>query len=173
MIMAEWGFEIGSIWFNAVDILMVACVLIGAIAGAVRSFSIEFSSRAGFLVGLALAIAFTRSGSTIIIDKVALSLLPSTLIAFLILFTVGYLVTMLLGKGLDALLDALHLGFIDRLLGLILGMCEILIVISAIVFILDLQSLFDLSQLLNKSYFTVHLIRPLATAGTKLIGELI
>jgi len=171
--MAEWGFQIGSMWFNAVDIAIVVLALLGAITGVVRGFSIEFSARAGFLIGLVVALFFAKTGSAIIVDTFSLPLFWSTLIAFIVLFIIGFLLTMAVGKMLDKALDALSLDWLDRLLGFFLGMAEVIVVISAIVYVLELQQVSDLGPYLDPSFFAEKLLRPIAKMGTALVKEIL
>lgn len=171
--MAEWGFQIGSMWFNAVDIAIVVLALLGAITGVVRGFSIEFSARAGFLIGLVVALFFVKTGSKIVVDTFSLPLFWSTLIAFILLFIIGFLLTMAAGNMLDKALDALGLDWLDRLLGFFLGMIEIIVLISAIVYLLGLQQVIDFGPFLEPSFFAQRLLSPIAKMGTALVKEIL
>ena len=66
--MAEWSFSLGSFAFNVVDVVIIALAFMSAIAGAVRGFALEFSARAGFLVGFVVALIFSQLGANLVGD---------------------------------------------------------------------------------------------------------
>ena len=171
--MAEWGFQLGSYWFNAIDVIIVVIALLGAITGVIRGFSIEFSSRAGFLIGFAIALIFSNIISHLFTNTFNLPVFWSTFIAYIVLFIVGYLFTMAIGNMLDRALDALGLNWLDRLLGFFLGIVEVLVVISAIVYLLELQSVINVRPYLDPSFFAEKILRPLAKIGSSFVKEII
>ncbi|MHC1693246.1 MAG: CvpA family protein [Sphaerochaetaceae bacterium] len=167
--MADWGITIGSYVFNIVDVIIVALAFMGAVAGGIRGFAMEFSSRAGFLIGLMVALVFTKTGTPIIVDTFGIPLFWCTLIAFTILFIIGYLLMMMAGTLLDKTLDALRLDWLDRLLGFFLGIAEILVLVAFIIYVLDLQQVIDVSQYIDSSVISERIIRPLTPKGVELV----
>ncbi|MDD3823794.1 MAG: CvpA family protein, partial [Sphaerochaetaceae bacterium] len=141
--------------------------------GAVRGFALEFSSRAGFLVGFVIALVFSRLGANLVLDTFSLPLFWSTLIAFIVFFIIGYLLVMAVGSLLDRTLDAMGLEWLDRLLGLVLGVIEVFVVVAFIIYLLDLQKVIDLSAYMNPSVITTRLLRPLTPKGIELVKGLL
>lgn len=163
--MAEWGFSIGAYALNIVDVLILIIALLAAVTGVTQGFTMKFSSRVGFLVGFLVALLFASLGSKLIIDTFDLPLLWSTLIAFILLFIIGYVLMMLVGSLLDRTLDALHLDWLDRLLGLVLGIIEAFIMVSFIIYLLELQKVIDVSIYFERSVLTMKIIKPLTPVG--------
>jgi membrane protein required for colicin V production len=170
--MAEWGLTIGSYVFNIVDVAIVVLAFMGAVMGSVKGFAMEFSARAGFLVGIAIALVFAKLGSDIVMENLGLPLLWSTLIAFVVLFIIGYLVMMLLGTLLDKTLDALMLDWLDRLLGFFLGIAEVLVVVAFLIYMLQIQNVVDLSQYFTKSVIFENILKPIAPKGLEFMKGL-
>lgn len=171
--MASWGFALGPFVFNVVDVAIVAIAFFAAVAGAVRGFAMEFSSRAGFLIGFVVGLVFARLGAALVYDTFGLPMLWSTLISFIVFFIVGYLLMMMVGSMVDKTLEAMKLDWLDRLLGLLLGVVEVFVVVAFIVYLLDLQKVIDLSAYLNPSVITSRLIRPLTPKGIELVKGLL
>lgn len=171
--MAAWGLSLGPYVFNIVDVAIVAIAFFAAVAGAVRGFALEFSSRAGFLVGFVIALVFSRLGANLVLDTFSLPLFWSTLITFIVFFIIGYLLVMAVGSLLDRTLDAMGLEWLDRLLGLVLGVIEVFVVVAFIIYLLDLQKVIDLSAYMNPSVITTRLLRPLTPKGIELVKGLL
>jgi len=171
--MVDWGFSIGSYVFNIVDIAILALAFMGAVVGSVRGFAMEFSARAGFLVGIVIAVVFAKLGAGLVMDNLGLPVLWSTMIAFVVLFIIGYLVMMMLGTLLDKTLDALMLDWLDRLLGFFLGIAEVLVVVAFLIYMLQLQSVVDLSAYFTKSVIFENILKPIAPKSLELMKGLL
>jgi len=90
-----------------------------------------------------------------------------------ILFIIGYLAMMLVGSLLGNTLDALGLDWLDRLLGLALGIVEAFLVVAFLIYLLELQSVVDLSIYIEPSIITTKLIKPLTPVGLELVKGLV
>jgi membrane protein required for colicin V production len=171
--MVDWGFTIGAYVFNIVDVAIVVLAFMGAVVGSVRGFAMEFSARAGFLVGIVIALVFAKLGAGLVMDNLGLPVLWSTLIAFVVLFIIGYLIMMMLGTLLDKTLDALMLDWLDRLLGFFLGIAEVLVVVAFLIYMLQLQNVVDLSAYFTKSVIFENILKPIAPKGLELMKDLL
>lgn len=171
--MAEWGFALGPYVFNIVDVLIVVVAFLAAVVGAVRGFAMEFSSRAGFLVGFVVALVFARLGTSLVSETFDLPILWSTLIAFIVFFIIGYVLMMMVGSLLDRTLDAMRLDWLDRLLGMALGVVEVVVVVAFIVYLLEMQNVVNLDAYLDPSVITSRFIRPLTPKGLELVKGLL
>jgi membrane protein required for colicin V production len=170
--MANWQFTVAHFVFNIVDIVILALAFLAAVVGATKGFAREFSARAGFLVGLFVALQFTTLATSLVVNTFDLPLLWSTLIAFIILFAIGYIVIMIIGSLLEKTLHALKLAWLDHLLGLALGVVELLAVVALIVYLLELQNVINLGSYFDNSLFVQMLIKPLTAKGLDLIKGL-
>ena len=136
--------------FNVGDIVSVAVIALMALKVAMRGFSYELSSKAGIFIGLLSALMFSSPVSVFLDSRYELGSY-STLVAMGVLFLLGYVAAKLLLSTLDELFEVLHLRFLDHILGFGLGAVEGIIIVSVVVYILQLQTMFDLEQITSVS----------------------
>jgi membrane protein required for colicin V production len=163
--MAEWSFSIGAASFNLVDIIIVVILLVTTIMATVRGFALTFSKRLSFFVGLGLALLFASRLATVLIDTFEIPLLWATLIAFVAIFIVVYLVIMLFGRLLSKALEAIHLSFLDKILGAALGVVEAFVIVATIVYLIGLQNVINVDPYLSGSFFVTKVVAPLTPIG--------
>ncbi len=171
--MIDWGFTIGSYVFNIIDVTIVVFAFMGAVVGSARGFAMAFSARVGFLIGIIIALFFTRLGAALIMENFDLPIIWSTLIAFVVLFIIGYVAMMFVGTLLDKTLDALMLDWLDRLLGFFLGIVETLVVMAFIIYVLQLQPVVDMSPYFSNSVIFENILKPIASKGVEFMKELL
>lgn len=113
-------------------------------------------------IGFFIAIVGSMSLTTFIISK--LNLKPGNelgpYISYFIVFISIFIVVLLLGKMIEKLLKIVHLNFINRLGGGLLGMLKIIFLIS-LIFWLSSQVSFINTKSLEKSFF-YRPLRPIA-----------
>lgn len=171
--MAEWSFSIGALSFNLVDIIIVVILLVTTITAAVRGFALTFSKRLSFFVGLGVALVFAKLPAGLLAKTFEIPPLWATLIAFVLLFIVGYLLVMLFGRLLSKALQAVRLNFLDHILGAVLGVFEAFIIVAVIVYLIGLQNVFDVEPFLSRSLFVTRVVAPLTPIGVSWIKGLI
>lgn len=166
---------------NTLDwIFILILVLLGARC-MIRGFVAEVLSVAALLLGLLAALFFYKSAGALFVSwglggqGAALSGILGFAAVFLLVFLVVKLVERLIREGIEAA----QLGGIDRVLGLVLGLAEGLLLVSLVLVAMSLlepsfKSLPGYSKLLRDSYFA-RLILPIvgpelakATQGIKL-----
>ncbi|MDT4762939.1 CvpA family protein [Sphaerochaeta sp. PS] len=157
----DWGMTIGSVYFNSIDIIVFALAIIGGIADTLTGFADAFAHRAGFIVGFFLALMFTKILSEVLLASFGLGMLVSSLISFVVLFLAGYVLMRVIGNLLDTALNVTGLRAVNGLLGFIWGVLEVVVFSSLILYMLELQTAFDLSSVLDRSQFILRLVRPM------------
>jgi len=170
-VMSNWTLDLFGYAFNALDVAIVALCFMGAVSAASRGFAMEFSSRSGLLIGAVVALMFSRSGAEFIAERFGLPPLWSTLISFVVFFVVGYLIMLALGAILDKTLDVLMLDWMDGLLGFALGIVEVLLVVSFLIYAAQSQGFYDVSAYVNPSVIYTQLLRPIAPRGIEIFKE--
>ncbi|WP_320130769.1 CvpA family protein [uncultured Sphaerochaeta sp.] len=160
----DWGITIGSVYFNSIDVIVFAFAIIGGIGGALNGFADSFSHRAGYLAGFLVGLMFTRILADLLVESFNLPIFVATLISFILLFLVGYEVLRFIGNLVETALTGIGLTPLNSLLGFVWGVFEMLVLMSFILYILQLQKAFDLSQILDKSQFVLRFVRPLVPA---------
>ncbi|NCB01618.1 MAG: CvpA family protein [Spirochaetia bacterium] len=171
--MNEWSLAIGIYNITVIDIIIIVLLIIGAVLGAVKGFAREASTRFGFIVAVFVAFLFTELGSTLIINTFNLPLLWSSFIAFLLIFIVAYTIMLTIGTLLEKTLETIKLGWLDSLLGLVLGFVEMFLAVTFIIYILDMQNVIDVYQYLSKSEIFTRIIEPNVPKGIEFLKGVI
>ncbi len=169
----DWGFQIGSVYFSSVDIIVFVLCMLGGIGGALTGFARSFTSGAGYIAGFFAALMFTDKLSMKIQETFA-SLTPfwSVFITFIILFIAGFIVLRLLGSFLAGIMERNGVAVINGLMGFFWGVLEAALVLSLVIYILSLQNLFDLSPWFAESVIVTRLIAPIAPQSVQFISGL-
>jgi membrane protein required for colicin V production len=149
--------------FGTIDIIALVVLAIAALRITFKGFIPEFMSKAGLIVGLLAALMFSSLLTPVIEQQLGLGRW-NNVISFVIIFLAGYLLMKLFSSVLTNLLEALHLDILDHIFGFALGLIEGAIVISLLVYLLKLQSLIDVSAMLESSW-VVQLLEPIAPYG--------
>ena len=108
-----------------------------------------------FFTGFIFALMLTNTASIFIIKRLDYSINPIllSLLCFLVIFLLFSFGTRYLGLALGKMMKSLHLEMVDKILGFILGIFEMIIIITLIVTIFEHQVLFDFSKVSEKSFF--------------------
>lgn len=157
----DWGMTIGSVYFNSIDIIVFCLAIIGGIADTITGFADSFTHRAGFIVGFFLSLMFTKMLAEVLLASFGLAMFFSSLISFVLLFLAGYILMRVIGNLLETALNVTGLRPVNSLLGFIWGVVEVIVFSAFILYILELQTAFNLSSVLDKSQFVLRLVRPL------------
>ncbi|MDR0719723.1 MAG: CvpA family protein [Treponema sp.] len=143
------------------DLIFLILLVLMIIRGRVRGFLLEIFSWASLILGILVAVYFYKTVGALIREKYFpnLKALPDIL-AFVLLFIGVFLIMKMLQKILSDVVKGVKLGGVDKLLGTVFGFIEGMVLISLVLFILSIQPLFDVSAVLEESFFS-KLILPL------------
>ena len=151
------------------DIVSLIILFILAIRATFRGFLTEIMSMASIIVGITIAVVFTRPVSFLLEDYIGSSFW-NMIIAFLGLFLVSYLIIKIFESSLNTLIEKVQLEKLDQSLGFFLGLIEGFLLIVIVVFVLQAQQFFDVSNLFDNSYAS-SIAEKIIPIGTKLIEE--
>jgi membrane protein required for colicin V production len=166
---------------NTLDwIFVVVLVLLGARC-MIKGFVSEVLSVAALLVGLLSALFLYKAASQLLVSwgLAATPQIVPAILGFAIVFLLAFLLVKLIERLLREGIEAAELGGVDRILGLLLGLAEGLILVSLVLVAMSLlepalKSIAGYHKLLSGSFFA-RLILPLigpevakATQGIKL-----
>lgn len=147
---------------NLLDGIFGALALAIAIRAGLRGFARELMA----MLALAAAIAAAVFGYKALAPAFR-SWLPGTafpeVIAFIALFAVVFLVMKLLEKSVGDLSDRMGAGGADHLLGVVFGLVESFLLVCLVLLVLELQTFFDMSQILAGSWCARTLLPLVAT----------
>ena len=151
----------------AFDIVSLIILLILAIRVTFRGFVAEIMSMASVLVGIIIAVIFTHPISILLQDYIGESFW-NTVIAFLGLFLISYLIIKIFENSMNSLIEKVQLEKLDQSLGFFLGLVEGFLFVVILVFILRAQPLFEVDKLLENS-FSASIADKIIPIGTKII----
>lgn len=135
---------------SPLDIVFIVLIAAGAIRCAFRGFISEVMSFAALILGVAAAVFFSKAGASLIDRYVGVSNW-NQIIAFLVIFILAYLIVKLLEGILHRIFDRIHLEKLDRVLGFFLGLAEGCLAVFLLVYIMQVQPIFNLQELLENS----------------------
>ena len=137
---------------NPLDIIFLILMVVFVIRGLLRGFVVEFSSVAAIFLSILIAVLFSGLAAQLL-DKFLEPSFWNQVIAFLALFMLTYLLVKLFEAGLKNLVSHAKLENLDRALGLFLGLIEGLLVVFILLFVLYVQPLFPVADVIAESFF--------------------
>ncbi len=160
--------------FSAIDIAFVALIVIFIVRCSLRGFVSELLSMASVVLGLLAALYFHLKGGVFIRERFmpGMKVLPE-IIAFVLLFLIVFVVVKILEALLKQIIEGIRLGKLDRFLGIVFGLIEGVVVVCLVLFIIDIQPLFDARQLLAKSFFASYLMPFITGRGKEVVESVI
>ena len=135
---------------HPMDIVFLVLIAAGAIRCAFKGFIGEIMSFAALILGIVGAVFFSKAGAIVIDTYVGFSNW-NQIIAFLVIFILVYLLVKIIEKILHRILDRINLERLDRVLGFFLGLVEGGLAVVLIVYLMEVQPIFDLDSVLEKS----------------------
>lgn len=146
------------------DIVFLVLLAASAIRCTLRGFVAEIMSMAAILASLGGALLLANTGA-LLIDKYVGFTKWNHIIAFLVIFLAIYLAVKLLEGLLHRLFEKIHLDKLDRALGFFLGLAEGALAVVFLVFLIQMQPLFELDELLNGSSIALFVLDFIPTIG--------
>ena len=122
---------------NWLDVLLLLPLLVGLVRGLMRGFISEIIAIAVVLLGVLGAKLWAQFFSAWLLAQFAWPQGVCDVVAYTLLFLAIAIVLSLLARLLTKFMRAIHLGWANRLLGGIFGICKYGILVLIAVFIMD------------------------------------
>jgi membrane protein required for colicin V production len=151
--------------WNSLDIVLGIIVLFMLLRGLIRGALAELFSVGAIVVGIAAAVIFSAQAGVALEQNIGLNGW-GRIIAFLGLFLVTYVVMKLLEKVFKGVVASINLQNLDKALGLFLGIIEGIALTTLVIFVLRLQPVFDVEDILSGS-LCVRILEPLMSFVVK------
>ncbi len=155
--------------FAIFDAIGVIILIVAAIRGAFRGFVTELMSALSVLAGVLVAIVFTSPATPWLIPYIG-DTFWTPVVAFLVLFVGTYLLVKLLESLLHGLVDRIQIEKLDQALGFFLGLVEGVLLLAVLVFVLQVQPMFEVGRLFTDS-FLADLMQRFIPVGAQFIEE--
>ncbi|GHU02484.1 hypothetical protein FACS1894147_04460 [Spirochaetia bacterium] len=152
-----------------IDYILGAVLLLLTIRCGLHGFVDEAFSMASVVLGLLAAVLLNKNGAIYIRTKILADVkaLPE-IMAFIAIFLVVFLVIKIVKAILTDIIERVHLGGVNGVLGIFFGLLEGFVVVSLILFVMTIQPLFDPLPVLRGSRFA-ELLLPLISNPGELI----
>ncbi|OJF77652.1 MAG: colicin V production protein [Treponema sp. CETP13] len=138
--------------FTLLDFIFMVIILFIAIHGAIVGFIDELFGKVAIILALFIAIMF-YSNIAVYINEHIVSEFASSLLAFILLFIAVFLFVKIIQHFIGGLFESEIMGSLDHVLGFLLGAIEGLLIISVVLIIFYAQPWFDVSGVLQGSFF--------------------
>lgn len=122
---------------NTIDLIFAILFLWAAYRGYSKGFIVQLATLAALLLGIIGAVMFSDLTSKLIIKKFDVSGQYLPIISFAVTFIVIVIVVHLLSKMLNKLVDAVALGLVNRLLGVVFSALKIGFIVSVLLVIIN------------------------------------
>lgn len=123
---------------NWLDILILVPLLAGLVRGLMRGFVSEVIGLAVVILGVLGSRLFAPPFSAWLLKQFAWKAEVCDIVAYILIFLAIAIVLSILGSLLSRLLHAIHLGWVNRLLGAVVGVAKLSIVVLLAVYVMEL-----------------------------------
>jgi len=117
---------------NYIDIIIAIPLIWGAIRGFSRGFLIEAATLAGLAAGIFLALIAADVAGRVMMALVDWNPIPFKFLAFVLVFVLVVVALKFLAKVIEHMLKAIHLNFINRFAGLLVGALKFALILSIV-----------------------------------------
>jgi len=122
---------------NTVDLVFAILLLWSAYRGFTKGFIVQLATLAALLLGILGAVLFSDFTSDLIIKKFEVSGQYLPILSFAVTFIVIVIAVHLLAKMLNKLIDAIALGIVNRLLGVLFSLLKTAFIVSIILVLIN------------------------------------
>jgi membrane protein required for colicin V production len=122
---------------NLLDFILLIPVVWLCIRGFQKGFIIELASLIGLVLGIIAAYYFADNVQGFIKDYFSMKEQTSRIIAYIAIFLAVVLIVYLIGKMMEGLIDIVAMGWLNKLLGAIIGLAKGIVLVCIILFIFE------------------------------------
>ncbi|WP_372774069.1 CvpA family protein [Mangrovibacterium sp.] len=115
-----------------IDIIFGVLLLIAAVRGFMKGFIVELASLAALILGIWGAIHFSHITADFIVETFHWESKHTGVVAFLVTFVLIIVGLHLLGNVLTKVVEAIALGFLNKLAGLLFGIVKTAVILSVV-----------------------------------------
>ena len=122
---------------NLLDLILLIPVVWLCIRGFSKGFIIELASLIGLILGIVAAYYFSGYVMDLMKDYFTFNEQTRRIIAYIVIFLAVMLVVYLIGKALEKVIDIVMLGWLNKLLGAMVGLAKGVVLVGIILFIIE------------------------------------
>ncbi len=133
------------------DIIGGVILLIGVIRGYSNGFVLELTQIASVFIGIIVALKYTNPIAKFLSQHVAFSFELIQIVVFLVVFALSVMIMHLIGNLMTKFLKLIFLGWLNRLLGIVLGVIKAILLLCLLTVIT--QRVNDVIHIIPQAYF--------------------
>ena len=122
---------------NIIDIIILVCFVPAIVQGISKGFITQAISLVSIILGVWLAFHFSKPAGDFLEGFIDLSGPWLHAVSFALILLVVVLVLNLIGKGLGKVVKLAMLGWMDKLLGIVLAVVKVFLLIGLVVILFD------------------------------------
>ncbi|MBS3807052.1 MAG: CvpA family protein [Bacteroidales bacterium] len=122
---------------NLFDLVFIVLLIWSAYRGFTKGFILQLSTLAALLLGIYGAIHFSDFTARMLTEHFSISTDYLSIIAFALTFVAIVIAVHLLARLIEKLIQAIALGFINRILGIVFGIAKTAFIISIILVLVN------------------------------------
>jgi len=134
---------------NLLDFLILVPVVWLCIRGFMKGLIIELATLIGIVLGILAAYHFAGDMQNILKDFFTFSERATRIVSYIIIFVIVWLLVYIIGKILEKTVDLVAMGWLNKLLGAIIGIAKGIVLVCIIFFLIEK---FDPSQKVIKPH---------------------
>ncbi|MCL2186275.1 MAG: CvpA family protein [Treponema sp.] len=153
---------------SVIDVIFIILIALFMIRCFLKGFISELLSMAAFVFGIIAALFFYKNGGVYLRENFFPEMnnpIPEIL-SFIALFLIVFIISKFLDMLLRGVIYGIKLGGADKLLGLVFGFIEGLVVVCLVLFVMHIQPLFNAAPVFESSFFAKMLLPLIAEAGS-------
>jgi membrane protein required for colicin V production len=121
---------------NLLDFLILIPIVWGFIRGLTKGLIIELATLAGLILGILAAYYFATEVSELIRSYFTFSDRTARTIAYILIFVAVMIIAYIIGKIIEKTVDLIALGWLNKLLGAIVGLAKGALVAGLIIYLI-------------------------------------
>ena len=122
---------------NLLDLFILIPIVWLCIRGFTKGFIIELATLIGLVLGILAAYYFADNVQEYLKDYFTLSTQGMRIVSYILIFLAVLLVVYLIGKLIEKLVDIVALGWLNKILGAVIGLAKGVVVVAIILFIFE------------------------------------
>lgn len=153
--------------FNFLDAIFLIVLLFTAVNATVKGFIHELFSKTALFLGLFIAAIFFNKLAPFLDPYIKITVL-NQIISFVLIFIIIYLFVRLIQQAIKNIFEGDIMKGLDKALGFLFGIAEGFVLISVILVIFYAQPWFNVTHLLQDSFFN-NLLKTMLSAPTEYV----
>lgn len=122
---------------NYIDIVLALLLVFSAISGFRKGLIVELASLAALILGIWGAIEFSDITSDFLVENFNLKSEHLNIISFIVTFVVIVILVHIVGSVVNKMVEAVMLGFLNKLAGMVFGIVRAALILSIILVVFD------------------------------------